>query len=97
MNTYVQETLKRQAELVDEKSESGEIKRTLEQEYYNSVRRCMSCQRLGEWTKRCGRCKVARGRRAGALLVGAAPLRGRAARVDGPRRVASREWARGVA
>ena len=53
MNALAQEQLQRQAESIPL------LKREIEREFYASIKFCNSCQRPGEWKKRCGRCKEA--------------------------------------
>jgi len=53
MNALAQEQLQRQAESIPL------LKREIEREFYKSIKFCNSCQRPGEWKKRCGRCKEA--------------------------------------
>ena len=53
MNAVAQEQLQRQAESIPL------LKREIEREFYASIKFCNSCQRPGEWKKRCGRCKEA--------------------------------------
>ena len=53
MNALAQEQLQRQAESIPV------LKREIEREFYKSIKFCNSCQRPGEWKKRCGRCKEA--------------------------------------
>jgi hypothetical protein len=51
MNKLAQEQIKRQQESIPV------LKREIEKNFYEYVKRCASCQRPGEWTKHCGRCK----------------------------------------
>jgi len=53
MNALAQEQLQRQAESIPL------LKREIEREFYESIKFCNSCQRPGEWKKKCGRCKEA--------------------------------------
>jgi hypothetical protein len=53
MNALAQEQLQRQQDSIPL------LKREIEREFYESIKFCNSCQRPGEWKKRCGRCKEA--------------------------------------